>query len=112
MTLPGVAHGVALTLIMLAVPSFWMGILLILVFGFLLKVLPPCRLKHYEDFFKNWIHHFEIPQEHSSLLIEAVSSRDYPVITGIFLVIGVCVMLINLLVDLSYGLLDPRIRVR
>ena len=47
-----------------------------------------------------------------SLLLDAVSSRDYPVITGIFLVVGVCVMLINLLVDLSYGVLDPKVRVR
>jgi peptide/nickel transport system permease protein len=44
------------------------------------------------------------------LLIEAVGTRDYPVITGIFLVVGVCVMLVNLLVDLSYGLLDPKVR--
>jgi len=46
------------------------------------------------------------------LLLEAVSTRDYPVITGIFLIVGVCVMLINLLVDLSYGLLDPKVRYR
>jgi peptide/nickel transport system permease protein len=46
------------------------------------------------------------------LLLEAVSQRDYPVITGVFLLVGVCVMLINLLVDLSYGTLDPRIRYR
>lgn len=45
------------------------------------------------------------------LLLEAVSSRDYPVITGVFLVTGICVMLINLLVDLSYGALDPKVRV-
>jgi peptide/nickel transport system permease protein len=44
------------------------------------------------------------------LLLEAVSSRDYPVITGVFLIVGVCVMLINLLVDLSYGFLDPKVR--
>jgi peptide/nickel transport system permease protein len=44
------------------------------------------------------------------LLLEAVGQRDYPIITGVFLVLGVSVMLINLLVDLSYGLLDPRIR--
>ena len=47
-----------------------------------------------------------------TLLLEAVSQRDYPVITGVFLVVGLAVMLINLLVDLSYGLLDPRVRVR
>jgi peptide/nickel transport system permease protein len=44
------------------------------------------------------------------LLIEAVSSRDYPLITGVFLVVGICVMLINLVVDLSYGLLDPKVK--
>jgi peptide/nickel transport system permease protein len=47
-----------------------------------------------------------------TLLLDAVSQRDYPVITGVFLVVGLAVMLINLLVDLSYGLLDPRVRVR
>ena len=46
------------------------------------------------------------------LLLEAVGQRDYPIITGVFLVLGICVMLINLLVDLSYGTLDPRIRYR
>jgi peptide/nickel transport system permease protein len=46
------------------------------------------------------------------LLLEAVGQRDYPIITGVFLVLGVCVMLVNLLVDLSYGVLDPRIRYR
>jgi peptide/nickel transport system permease protein len=46
------------------------------------------------------------------LLLEAVGTRDYPIITGVFLVIGVSVMLINLAVDLSYGTLDPRVRHR
>jgi len=46
------------------------------------------------------------------MLVDAVSQRDYPVITGLFLVVGVGVMLINLLVDLSYGILDPRVRQR
>lgn len=46
------------------------------------------------------------------LLLDAVSQRDYPVITGVFLIVGVAVMLINLLVDLSYGLLDPKVRYR
>ncbi|MFO1135554.1 MAG: ABC transporter permease [Rhodoblastus sp.] len=44
------------------------------------------------------------------LLLEAVSQRDYPIITGVFLVVGLAVMLINLVVDLSYGFLDPRVR--
>jgi peptide/nickel transport system permease protein len=46
------------------------------------------------------------------LLLEAVSSRDYPVITGVFLVFGVAIVFINLLVDLSYGFLDPKVRNR
>jgi peptide/nickel transport system permease protein len=46
------------------------------------------------------------------LLLDAVQQRDYPIITGVFLVVGVAVMLINLLVDLSYGLLDPKVRMR
>ncbi len=44
------------------------------------------------------------------MMLDAVNQRDYPVITGVFLVVGVSVMLVNLLVDLSYGLLDPRVR--
>ena len=46
------------------------------------------------------------------LLLEAVSQRDYPIITGVFLIVGVAVVFINLLVDLSYGLLDPKVRYR
>jgi len=46
------------------------------------------------------------------LLLEAVSQRDYPIITGVFLIVGVVVVLVNLLIDLSYGLLDPKVRYR
>ena len=46
------------------------------------------------------------------LLLDAVGQRDYPIITGVFLVVGVAVQLINLVVDLSYGFLDPRVRFR
>jgi peptide/nickel transport system permease protein len=46
------------------------------------------------------------------LLLDAVYQRDYPIITGVFLIVGVAVMLINLLVDLSYVLLDPKVRYR
>ncbi len=44
------------------------------------------------------------------LLLEAVFARDYPVISGIFLVTGVAILMINLLVDLTYGFLDPKVR--
>ena len=45
-----------------------------------------------------------------SLLLEAVFQRDYPVVTGVFLVVGVGILFINLLVDLTYGFLDPKVR--
>jgi transglutaminase-like putative cysteine protease len=42
--------------------------------SFLLKILPPCRLRHYEDFYKNTVHHFEIPESHISVVVEALST--------------------------------------
>ena len=52
---------------------------------------------------------FDIPGI-GQLLLLGVQDRDYPVITGIFLVVGVFVILVNLLVDVSYGFLDPKVR--
>ncbi len=43
------------------------------------------------------------------LTVDAVSQRDYPVLQGAFLLIAVAVVLANLLADLVYGLLDPRV---
>ena len=40
----------------------------------------------------------------------AIENRDYPVLQGGILFIGTVVVLVNLVVDLSYGLLNPRIR--
>jgi peptide/nickel transport system permease protein len=45
-------------------------------------------------------------------LAEAISQRDYPALQGFILVIAAVYVLVNLLVDVSYGLLDPRLRVR
>ena len=44
------------------------------------------------------------------LLLEAIAQRDYPVVSGVFVVVGFGVLLINLVVDLSYGWLDPKVR--
>jgi peptide/nickel transport system permease protein len=44
------------------------------------------------------------------LAIEAAFTRDYPLVMGITVVIAVFVVICNLLADLTYGLLDPRIR--
>jgi peptide/nickel transport system permease protein len=47
-----------------------------------------------------------------TLLLEAISQRDYRVVQGCTLVIAVSYVTVNLLVDLAYGLADPRIRVQ
>jgi peptide/nickel transport system permease protein len=44
------------------------------------------------------------------LLINAVEARDYPVIMGATLLVGVCVLAANLLADLAYAAIDPRVR--
>ncbi len=44
-------------------------------------------------------------------LIEAIGMRDYPVIQAIILVFAVSFLVVNLIVDVSYSLLDPRVRV-
>lgn len=44
------------------------------------------------------------------LLIEAVSNRDYAVVQAVVLTVAVLFLVINFLVDVSYGLLDPRVR--
>jgi dipeptide transport system permease protein len=43
-------------------------------------------------------------------MIESVSARDYSVVQGGLLLIAVIVMIVNLLVDLMYGLINPKIR--
>jgi peptide/nickel transport system permease protein len=45
------------------------------------------------------------------LLINAVDTRDYPVIMGATLIIGACVIVVNLLTDIAYAAIDPRIQV-
>ena len=45
------------------------------------------------------------------LIVEAVFTRDYPLVQGVVLITASSYVLINLLVDVSYTLLDPRIRV-
>lgn len=44
------------------------------------------------------------------LLVDAVANRDYPVISGVMFFTAIFVMLVNLIVDLTYAMLDPRIR--
>jgi peptide/nickel transport system permease protein len=45
-------------------------------------------------------------------LVEALSKYDLPVVMGAVLVIASVFVIVNLLVDIIYGLIDPRIRVK
>jgi len=46
----------------------------------------------------------------SGFLVDAVNARDYPEVVGIVLVISVLFVLLNLVIDISYALLDPRVK--
>ena len=51
---------------------------------------------------------FELSPGLSSLLIDGVTNRDYPVVQGIVIVIALMFIGINIVVDLVYGVLDPK----
>ena len=44
------------------------------------------------------------------LVVDAINERDFPVVQGFVLLFGTVVLLVNLAVDLLYGVLDPRVR--
>ena len=44
------------------------------------------------------------------LMVLALEQRDYPVVSGVNLLFGTAVVLFNLLIDLIYPFLDPRVR--
>jgi peptide/nickel transport system permease protein len=46
------------------------------------------------------------------LAVDSVLNRDYLVTQGITLVVAAVIILVNLLIDISYGWLDPRVRYR
>ena len=46
------------------------------------------------------------------LLVNALSIRDYPIVSGVNLVFAIVVVAVNLVTDLSYALIDPRVRYR
>ena len=47
---------------------------------------------------------------HGSLMLTALEDRDYPVVSGVNLFFATAVVLFNLLIDLLYTWLDPRVR--
>jgi peptide/nickel transport system permease protein len=44
------------------------------------------------------------------LIVDSILARDYPMIQGVILIFGLLYILVNLLVDLIYAYVDPRIR--
>jgi peptide/nickel transport system permease protein len=44
------------------------------------------------------------------LLVNAVANRDFPIIQGLTVLMGTAVVLANLFTDLSYAVVDPRVR--
>jgi len=45
-----------------------------------------------------------------TLTVVALDARDYPVLEAIFLLVAVSVVIANLVADIIYGFLDPRVR--
>lgn len=45
-----------------------------------------------------------------TLTVAALSARDYPVLQGVFLLLAGSVVIANLIADIAYGFLDPRVR--
>ena len=44
------------------------------------------------------------------LLVDGILSRDFPMVQGIVLILATTFLLVNLFVDILYGVLDPRLR--
>jgi peptide/nickel transport system permease protein len=44
------------------------------------------------------------------LILDSISKKDYPLVEGIILIYGIIIVSINLLTDILYGVLDPRVR--
>jgi peptide/nickel transport system permease protein len=47
-----------------------------------------------------------------TLAFDAIGARDYPVLQGSVTVLAIVIVLVNLVVDIAYGIVDPRIRTR
>jgi peptide/nickel transport system permease protein len=42
--------------------------------------------------------------------MQAIMANDYPVVQGAIIIYAVIIVFVNLMVDLSYGFIDPRVR--
>ncbi len=44
------------------------------------------------------------------LVLNAILQRDQPIVSGVMLIFAACIVSVNLVVDLTYGFLDPRVQ--
>jgi len=120
----------------LAIPGFWLGILLLVLPSIWFGYLPPLQhVPFTEDPIRN-IQQLILPgfaigfvsaavlmrimrssilevigmAGTGRLLVQAINQRDYPLIQAMVMMVAVVVLVVNLLVDISYAWLDPRIR--
>ena len=60
---------------------------------------------HIRSFLESWV----VSGDPSRRAFTSITSRDYPVVQAIVVVSAVLVIIVNLIVDLSYSFLDPRV---
>ena len=102
-----------------SLPTFWVGIRLVLLFSVNLGVLPTSGtgvLTLFGVQFVNFISGSLVTETIFAwpgigrLAVWAVYNRDYPVVQTILLLMTTAYLVVNLLVDVIYALIDPRIR--
>src|SRR3990172_2941547 len=97
-------------------PTFWLGLLLMLVFAVHLAVLPVAGSDGWNHLIlpaatlmPNSLAIFAWPGA-GKALVDAIATRDFPMIQGIVLTFALLFAVLNLLVDVLNGLIDPRVR--
>ena len=132
-----------LSMLMMATPNFFVGLVFIYLFAIVFQILPsggmysssgartfgdlmkhmilPCLVLSFQQI-GGWVRHIPsivggaVVTEQvfgwpgiGSLMVTAINGRDYPVIMGVTVMIAAAVLIANILTDVAYGILDPRI---
>src|SRR2546427_106856 len=95
-----------------ATPDFWLALLLMILFGVLLPIVTILGLSLPGLIGGSVIVEsiFAIPGM-GQLMVQAVFERDYPVIMGNLVIVSTLTLVANLVADVTYSFVDPRIRV-